>query len=283
MEDKVIMSKKLVLALFIFLLPITAFSKDLSVSWVAKHEEWSYRTLLKRTGKVIWQADLNMERMTKDNQAVVRMAEKGFGNYNNSPDAISWEMEAFFAIENPPLFMEITRIAKSDNGRELWRKSKFFDPAKGQITVKQSVSGELPEEKTIFSSKRPVFPADILVAVLRGYDFESRETFEFYILSSQASLYKISSRAVKKEMVTVPAGSFECYRMDLTPDLGVLNLALKPFLPKTYVWFTAAKPYVWIKYEGLESGLNSPYVVMELIRFKDGDLDLAGQSGSRVQ
>jgi hypothetical protein len=39
-------------------------------------------------------------------------------------------------------------------------------------------------------------------------------------------------------------------------------------LPKTYLWFTVKEPHFWVKYEGLESGFASPYVVMEITEFK---------------
>ena len=59
--------------------------------------------------------------------------------------------------------------------------------------------------------------------------------------------------------------------MELILDLGLLNLLTKYFLPKTYMWFTVKEPHTWVKYEGLESGLGSPYVMMELIEFKSSN------------
>jgi hypothetical protein len=51
MENKVIMNKKLFLTFILILFPTIAFSKDLAKPPIAKHEKWSYRTLLKKTGK----------------------------------------------------------------------------------------------------------------------------------------------------------------------------------------------------------------------------------------
>jgi hypothetical protein len=51
----------------------------------------------------------------------------------------------------------------------------------------------------------------------------------------------------------------------MIPHLGMLNV-IRPFLQKTYFWFTVAAPNNWIRYQGLESGPGTPEVVMELSR-----------------
>jgi hypothetical protein len=51
--------------------------------------------------------------------------------------------------------------------------------------------------------------------------------------------------------------------LEVVPHLGVLNL-FRPFLPKTYFWFTVASPHNWVRYEGPENGPGTPEVVMSL-------------------
>ena len=61
----------------------------------------------------------------------------------------------------------------------------------------------------------------------------------------------------------MPAGEFECYKVELVPGLGVLNL-FRFAIPKAYFWFTVDPPHYWVRYEGLENGRGTPQVVMEL-------------------
>jgi hypothetical protein len=58
-------------------------------------------------------------------------------------------------------------------------------------------------------------------------------------------------------------GDIDCYKVELVPHLGILNL-VKAFFPKTYLWFSVAPPHFWVKYEGLEEGLGTPQVVVDL-------------------
>ena len=62
-----------------------------------------------------------------------------------------------------------------------------------------------------------------------------------------------------------PAGEFECYKLEMLPHLGVLNV-VRYFYPKAFFWFTVAPPHFWVRYEGPENGPGTPEIVMELDR-----------------
>ena len=59
-----------------------------------------------------------------------------------------------------------------------------------------------------------------------------------------------------KEKIKTPAGAFECYKIELVPQLGILNV-VRPFAPKAYFWFTVSPPHFWVRYEGPEAGPSS--------------------------
>jgi hypothetical protein len=54
-------------------------------------------------------------------------------------------------------------------------------------------------------------------------------------------------------------GDIECYKVELVPHVGLLNL-FKPFFPKSYLWFSVEPPHYWVRYVGLEAGFGTPQV-----------------------
>jgi len=249
------------------LFPLIAYSQDLSQLKISATEEGAYRTLLKKSGKVIWKAHWSVNKTSKDGKDIIKITEMGNGKYNDSPQDISWIMETSLITGKNPLILETIRIASDSGNNELWRRNKIFDYSNKRLIAEQFEYGELKKRKTARLPATITFTSDILAIILRGYNFETPEPFDFYIFSSEAKLFRIQAQMIGTETVRVPAGELECYKMGLILDLGVANLVTKYILPKTYMWFSKKPPHYWVKFEGLESGIGSPYVVMELLKY----------------
>ena len=87
-----------------------------------------------------------------------------------------------------------------------------------------------------------------------------------------------------KEKVRVPAGDFECYKMDMTPDAtpmmnnapmnipgGVKSVA-QEFMPSILRWYSAKPPHCLIKYEGFRCmGTPEKAVIAELVSIEEED------------
>ena len=118
-------------------------------------------------------------------------------------------------------------------------------------------------EKQIFKFENDVVDKYILGLAIQGYDFQRKQDFAFHYLSDEPKIYSNTLIYRDQEKVTVPAGEFDCHKVELTVNLGALGF-VGAFLPKIYFWYSDSKPAEWIKYEGLESGLGTPYVLMQL-------------------
>jgi len=257
-----------IIGILLISFPLIAYSQDLSQLKISATEEGAYRTLLKKSGKVIWQASWSVNKTNKDGKDIVKITERGNGKYNDSSQDISWITETSLIAGKNPLILETIRTASDSGNNEIWRRNKIFDYSNRKLIAEQFEYGKLKKKKTARLPETITFTSDILAIILRGYNFGTQEPFDFYIFSSEAKLFKIQAQKIGTETVRVPAGDFECYKMELILDLGPANLLTKHFLPKTYMWFTKKPPHYWVKFEGLESGIGSPYVVMELIKFK---------------
>lgn len=262
------MSKILIILLSIFLFPTSILAQDLSQLHIANHEKGSYRTLLKKSGKVIWQASWSINKINKNGKDIVNVTEKGSGKYNNSSENINWILESVFIIENNPLVLRTERTAFGLDGKELWRKNKILDHPKKILISEQYEAGKLKSKKMVSFPELSTYPSDILSCILRGYNFQTEDPLDFYIFSVEGKLFRIRARKIGREVVRVPAGEIDSYKIELSLDFGIVNIVAKHFLPKTYMWFSVNDPHVCVRYEGLESGIGSPYVVMELEKFE---------------
>jgi len=83
------------------------------------------------------------------------------------------------------------------------------------------------------------------------------------MLSNEPKIYSVTLENRGKERVKTSAGEFECYKLEVVPHVGMLNV-FRAFFPKAYFWFTVAPPHFWVKYEGPQDGPGTPDIVMQL-------------------
>ena len=95
-----------------------------------------------------------------------------------------------------------------------------------------------------------------------SYPFDRKSDFIFPMLTNEPAYYSMTLVNKGIDTLTVNGATIECYKLQMIPDLGFLGI-FAPFVPKTYFWYKAASPHEFVRYEGLESGLNTPYIVMQ--------------------
>jgi hypothetical protein len=111
-----------------------------------------------------------------------------------------------------------------------------------------------------YYSKRSIFSEKGKLLEVQTLYFDTKDKKIYF--TREDKVYSLTLHYKGTEKITVPAGTFECYKLEMTVDLGLLGI-VSAFVPKTYFWYRA-KDQQWIKYEGLESGLGTPYIVMQL-------------------
>jgi len=141
---------------------------------------------------------------------------------------------------------------------------KRFDTLKGMLRFERQPSTGPAEEKVLS------IPSDTLIAegiagVLRYLMFDNPLKFPAHVLSNEPRIYRVSFEGRGKERIKTPAGEFDCYKIEMVPHVGPLNLG-RYFAPDTFFWFTVEPPHFWVRYQGPENGPGTPEVVMELDR-----------------
>jgi len=209
-----------------------------------------------------WTATWTMEPIEREGKKAVRFTERGQGHVNPFPGEVRWTLESIWSAEASFQPLNSEKIVTTPTGAPLVRERKHFDPVKGIATFERQHAAEPPEEKSI------TVPPDTLIAegiagVLRYLMFEQATAFPVHLLSNEPRLYSVTFESRGKEHVRTPAGEFDCYKIEMVPHLGVLNV-VRYFYPKAFFWFTVAPPHFWVRYEGPESGPGTPEIIMEL-------------------
>jgi hypothetical protein len=212
-----------------------------------------------------WTAGWTMEPIERNGKKAVRFTERGQGHISPFSSEVRWSVESIWSAE-PPGFqpLESERTVTTPTGMRLLVERKHLDPVKGVLRFERQPATGAAEEKVMTISPDTLIPEGI-AGVLRYLMFEGTRKFPAHVLSNEPRLYRVTFESRGKERIRTPAGEFECYKIEMVPHVGPLNLG-RYFAPEAFFWFTVEAPHFWVRYQGSENGPGTPEVVMELDR-----------------
>ncbi len=234
---------------------------------IGKREEGSMVTTYKGGG-TRWKADWTTEKFTDNGETTVRLTLKGQGITNPFTRDMRWETVSVWKAGSAFTPVESSTEVKDMRGKVVMTERKTVDDSTGTVSfVRQDFESGRSANKTYETDRNVLFVEGIVLA-LRSLPFGTDDTVKAQFLTNEPDLYNIELKQRGIEKINTPDGEIECYKVELVPKLGVLNI-FKVFFPKTYFWFRVAPPHRWVRYEGFENGRSSPEVVMEEESFKE--------------
>jgi hypothetical protein len=214
----------------------------------------------KASGKELWRSEIRRQIINYDGQPFLYCEEKGAGVYGNDKRNKTWAYQSYFVKEATRLIPQQVKIAfKNEKGGIISSIDKFYDQKTRKIIC--DVNGKRKE----FDFKQDVIDTENLGVCLNNYPFEEKRDLNFYLLTHEPTLYKITIKYRGQEKIAIGKNEFECHKLEMIPDLGALNI-FGAFVPKTYFWFETKSPHHFVRYEGLESGLGTPYIDLDLVK-----------------
>lgn len=236
-------------------------------------------------GAVRWRAEWTREATVADGKPVVRFTETGQGHYGAFEQEVRWTLEAVWTAVESFSPLRVDRIVRDAGGRLLMRERKAFDFSAGVARFeRQDATGRTILAKAI-GVPRDTLAVEGIGTALRALPFDPPRPFDAHLLTNEPKLYRVTLAPRGRERIRTPAGTFDCYKVEMIPHLGLLGM-FRPFVPKTYFWFTVEPPHFWVRYEGLETGLGSPRVVMDLTEFErhsaDGPFPVSGRVSAKM-
>jgi len=216
-----------------------------------------------KTGQRRWTADWTMEPFEQDGRKAVRFTEAGQGRVSPYSGDVRWSLEAVWSAENGFRPLDFKKVVTSSTGMPVATERKHFDLKNGTVRFERQFSNGKSEIKSL-SIPPDTLAVEGIAGVLRFLPFDQL-SFPAHLLSNEPRIYSVTFEKRGTERITTPAGQFDCYKIEVVPHVGVLNV-FRSFFPKTFFWFTVAPPHFWVQYEGLENGAGTPEIVMELDR-----------------
>lgn len=211
----------------------------------------------KSTGNPRWQSCISTTKTTFNGKPFIYTEEIGKGNFGNNNAYKTWKTTGYYQIiAGEVVPYEVKQTMKDASGNTVMALDKSYNAKEEKIVC--DVNGS----QKVFNFNKNTVDKDLVGRVLANFPFDSGEDVKFYLITHEPSLYNMTMKDRGKEPITIKGESIECYKIEMIPDLGALSL-IGAFVPKTYFWYTVSAPHKFMRYEGLESGLGTPVIVME--------------------
>ena len=211
-----------------------------------------------------WEAKWGMEGLQIQGRNAVRFTETGSGHLSDYSQEVRWSTRSVWLAEDGFRPLDTERTITATDGKVLLVERKHFDHDKATVHLERTREGGGKETENL-DVPDDTLAIEGLAGVLRFANLPKSRSLSAHVLTNEPRVYSVSFEWRDEETVRTPAGEFHCYRVEMIPHLGVLNV-IRPFLQKTYFWYTVAAPHNWIRYQGPESGPGTPEVVMSLSR-----------------
>ena len=115
-----------------------------------------------------------------------------------------------------------------------------------------SKAGEKIKGYKIPDSMRMAVDMSLLV-LLRSFPFNTNEPWEVYMVDFSQNHISVTIKQAGEEHVIVPAGGFECYRIEVTINLPVVK-------PMIIFWLAKKDPHFLVKHSGMKGPFTLPSI-----------------------
>jgi hypothetical protein len=122
-------------------------------------------------------------------------------------------------------------------------------------------------EVTSFPITERTIDVEFLAVALRLVPEAAGQRLRFDLITSDGRRVPMEARVVGRDVIEVPAGRFDCFKIEIAPR-GFLGVLVDLLLPRMVMWHTVASPHIWVRSRGAEGGVGSPEILRELTRFE---------------
>jgi hypothetical protein len=170
----------------------------------------------------------------------------------------SWKTESYSLIEDKKLVpYQVKQIFKDSSGRVISSLQKDY------YFVGKTIICQINGQQKSYPFQADLLDREILGLYVEEFPFGSGREVPFHLLTNEPSQYKISLKDLGRETVTIDGRAYECNKLQMLLDMGAINI-FSGFFPKTYFWVNTVEPHEIVRYEGLESALGTPYIVLDI-------------------
>jgi len=245
--------------------PIRAASR-FPVPPLAPREQGEYQARDAQSGEDLWRTRWDVEEANTDGITRIHAEEEGRGRLEGTGLA-AWNVRVEATFSGGDRRLTSRREIRDDSGRAVRVEERAFDygAGTGSITITDVATGRRVVRQ--LSVEATSIAAEMLATQLRLLPDTEGHRMRFSLITRDGKLVDMEASILGQEMVTVPAGRFECYKIEIDPS-GFRGVLADLFLPRIFMWHTVAAPHFWVKYQGPDEGRLSREIVRELVRFE---------------
>ena len=152
-----------------------------------------------------------------------------------------------------------TKTVRNSQDHETLRAKIWEDEREIHVERMRRLNHKKVRSREITDSE-PVVDAALLFW-LRGFPFGTDEVQEILMVAFSQHFVTMHVRQVGQERISVPAGDFDCFKIEAVVDLIVTEI-------KTTFWLSRQEPHFLVKYEGRRGILIAPTYTTSLISMK---------------
>jgi hypothetical protein len=233
---------------------------------VAAIETGEYLARDDRSGTDLWRHGWTIERHNQPDGVTLRVQQEGQGRRGHSAPTV-WVAEMHVTLRGSGYRLSSRREVHDAQGALVETEERDLDSTTGAglVTIRDARSGRTSVRRVRVT--RTSVDLEMLSVELRLLPGRADKRTRFELIMAEGETVGMEATIVGREVVEVPAGTFECYRIELAAT-GALGLVAGLVLPKTTLWHTVAPPHVWVKHRGSEGGVGSRTIIRELTRFE---------------
>jgi hypothetical protein len=258
------MKKLVLLTIICFAFAGTAYAEQFNVTYISLQPK-SIKVFKKDDNKYLWQyvtqartLETGLPAGKAGGRTMLKITENCKGIWNDR-DERTWESESYYFYENKRVVPDRAALTFYDlKGKVADKIEKKYSAKDGKVyCVKNG-------EKKEYDFDDDLVDKEVLGVCMMNFSFGRKEDFDFHMMTNEPAHYRMTMVNRGIEAFNINGATVECWKIQMVPDLGFLGI-FAPFVPKTYFWYKVASPHEFVRYEGLESGLNTPYIVMQAV------------------
>ena len=255
----------LVLVCLLATFPVRA-AGPVRVPPLAPREQGEYLARDARTGEDLWRTRWDVEEEITNGITRIRAEEEGRGHLEGTGLA-AWRVRVEATFSGGDRRFASRREIRDDSGRLLRGEDREFDygAGTGRIAITDGATGRTVVQQIAVETTS--IAAEMLATQLRLLPDTEGRRMRFSLITRDGKVVAMEARILGQEMVTVPAGRFECYKIEVDPA-GFRGVLADLFLPRIFMWHTVAAPHFWVKYQGPDEGRLSREIIRELAHFE---------------
>jgi hypothetical protein len=121
------------------------------------------------------------------------------------------------------------------------------------VVVERSWRGTQKRKEYILPEDKQLAVDSSLLVLLRSFPFNKNEEWKIFMIDFSQYSVKVTVRQSGTEPVTVPAGTFDCYRIEV-----IVNFFI--FRPRITYWLSKERPHFLVKHSGKRGPFTPSYI-----------------------